>query len=519
MTSSNTSLETAGSEAQALGLRRVAIDPLSRVEGHGKVTLLLDAQNRVQQARLHIVEFRGFERFIEGRPYWEVPVMVQRLCGICPVSHHLAACKAFDRVIHALPVTPSAGKIRRLMHYGQVMQSHALHFFYLAAPDLLFGFDSEVNRRNIVGVAQAHPEIARKGVLLRKFGQELIRATAGKRVHGTGSVPGGVNRHVSAADRALLRRDAAQMIAWAQDAVEIAKQLHRQNPALYASFGSVRTNLLSLVRADGALDLYDGVLRARDASGKIIFDGVGDQCYLDLIEEEVKPWSYMKFPFLRSLGAELGSYRVGPLVRLQNCDFIPSPLAEAQRREFIAWGRGETVHAALAYHWARMVELLHCTEVIAQLLDDPAILGGELMAEGARQQSPQAGAARRWGVGVIEAPRGTLIHDYEVGDDDLVTRCNLIVATTHNNQAMNQAVRWVAREYLDGRELTEGLLNRIEVAIRAYDPCLSCATHALGQMPLVLELLGPQGELLDRVVKSPSGQFLHWPASFGGLSA
>ncbi len=502
------SLETAAPEVVAQGLRRVAIDPVSRVEGHGKVTILLDAQNRVQQVRLHIVEFRGFEKFIEGRPYWEVPVMVQRLCGICPVSHHLAASKAFDRVVGALPVTPSADKIRRLMHYGQVMQSHALHFFYLSAPDLLFGFDSEVNRRNIVGVAQAHPDIARKGVLLRKFGQEVIRATAGKRVHGTGSVPGGVNKHVSLEDRALLQRDVAQMIAWAQDAVEIAKQLHAQNPALYDGFGCVRSNMLSLVRADGALDLYDGVIRARDGAGKILFDGASDQGYLDLIEEEVKPWTYMKFPFLKSLGAELGWYRVGPLARLQNCDFIPSPLAEAQRRLFLDWGQGEPIHATLAYHWARMIEVLHCIEVIKELLDDPDILSGELMAFGPR---------RRGGVGVIEAPRGTLIHHYEVSDDDLVTRCNLIVATTHNNQAMNEAVRSVAREYLDGRELTEGLLNHIEVAIRAYDPCLSCATHALGQMPLDVALVGPEGELIDRVVKSHDGVFLHDLGSPVGL--
>jgi NAD-reducing hydrogenase large subunit len=503
------SLETATAQAVAQGLRRVAIDPVSRVEGHGKVTILLDAQNHVQQVRLHIVEFRGFEKFIEGRPYWEVPVMVQRLCGICPVSHQLAASKAFDRVVGALPITPSAEKIRRLMHYGQVMQSHALHFFYLASPDLLFGFDSEVNRRNIVGVAQAHPDIARKGVLLRKFGQEVIRATAGKRVHGTGSVPGGVNKHVSHEDRGLLQHDVTQMLAWAQEAVNIARQLHAQNPTLYGSFGNVRSNMLSLVRADGALELYDGVLRARDTVGKIIFDGASDQHYLDLIEEQVKPWTYMKFPFLKSLGTELGWYRVGPLARLQNCDFIPSPLAEAQRREFIAAGSGETVYATLAYHWARMVELLHCVEVIQQLLDDPDILAGDLMTGGPRLQPSQAGAGRRWGVGVIEAPRGTLIHHYEVGDDDLVKMCNLIVSTTHNNQAMNESVRSVARQYLDGRELTEGLLNHIEVAIRAYDPCLSCATHALGQMPLDVTLIGPQGELIDRVVKSQRGDFMH----------
>ena len=491
------SFETATPEAVATGLRRVAIDPVSRVEGHGKVTILLDAQNRVQQVRLHIVEFRGFEKFIEGRPYWEVPVMVQRLCGICPVSHLLAASKAFDRVLGAT-VTPSAQKIRRLMHYAQVMQSHALHFFYLAAPDLLFGFDSEVNRRNIVGVAQAHPEIARKGVLLRKFGQELIRATAGKRIHGTGSVPGGVNKHVSAQDHATLSRDLPQMLAWAQEAVQIASQLHAQNPALYDTFGHVPSSILSLVRADGALDLYDGAIRARDAQGKILFDAVRDQDYLDLIEEEVKPWTYMKFPFLKHLGPDLGSYRVGPLSRLQNCDFIPSELAEVQRREFVATGRGEPIQAVLAYHWARMVELLHCVEVIRELLDDPDVMRGELMASGVRQRA---------GVGVIEAPRGTLIHHYEVGEDDLVTRCNLIVSTTHNNQAMNQAVRSVASQYLDGRELTVGLLNHIEVAIRAFDPCLSCATHALGWMPLDVTLLGPGGELMDRVQKSQQGLF------------
>jgi NAD-reducing hydrogenase large subunit len=487
-------LETA---ANPENLRRVAIDPVSRVEGHGKVTILLDEQHRVQQVRLHIVEFRGFEKFIEGRPYWEVPVMVQRLCGICPVSHQLAASKALDLVVGARPITRSAEKIRRLMHYGQVMQSHALHFFYLASPDLLFGFDSEVNLRNIVGVAQAYPDLAKKGILLRKFGQEVIRVTSGKRIHGTGSVPGGMNKHVSSADRDLLAPQVRELIGWAQEAVGIVKALHAQNPVMYDSFGSFRSNMLSLVRADGAMDFYDGVLRARDADGRIIFDDVSDQSYMDLIEEEVRPWTYMKFPHLRSLGRTTGWYRVGPLARVQNCDFIPSPLAEAERKEFVASGDGGLVHATLAYHWARMIELLHTIEVIKDLLDDPDILQGDLMADGLRLPS---------GIGVIEAPRGTLIHDYTVGDDDLVTACNLIVSTTHNNQAMNEAVRSVARQYLDGKELTEGLLNRIEVAIRAYDPCLSCATHALGRMPLDVVLLGPGGDLVDRVLKSHHGE-------------
>ena len=478
------------------GLRRVSIDPITRVEGHGKVTLLLDENNVVQQARLHIVEFRGFEKFIEGRPYWEVPVMVQRLCGICPVSHHLAAAKAFDRVVGAMPVTASADRVRRLMHYGQILQSHALHFFHLSSPDLLFGFDSEVALRNIVGVARAFPEVARKGIFLRKFGQEVIRITSGKRVHGTGAVPGGINKLVTAEERDALKREVPQMLAWAQDAVDIAKQLHAQNRDLYNAFGNFRANMMSLVRADGAMELYDGVLRVRDDAGTILADGVSDQNYLELIEEEVRSWSYMKFPHLRSLGREKGWYRVGPLARVQNCDFIHTPRAEIERKVFVAWGKGDVVHASLAYHWARMIEMLHAVEVIAELLDDPALLSGDMVTSGVRQRS---------GVGVIEAPRGTLIHDYDVGDDDLVTRCNLIVSTTHNNQAMNEGVRAVARDYLSGHELTEGLLNRIEVVIRAYDPCLSCATHALGQMPLDVTLLGPDGCVLDRIQKAGDG--------------
>jgi NAD-reducing hydrogenase large subunit len=314
-----------------------------------------------------------------------------------------------------------------------------------------------------------------------------------------------MNKHVSQAERDALYQDVDQMIAWAADAVDIAKQLHAQNPILYDGFGSFPSNMMSLVRADGAMDLYDGVLRVRDADGKIILDGASDQRYMDLIEEESRPWTYMKFPHLRSLGRDAGWYRVGPLARVQNCDFIPSPLAETQRQDFVAWGKGAPVHATLAYHWARMIEVLHTVEVIKELLDDPDILQGELMAGGER---------RGGGVGVIEAPRGTLIHDYEVGADDLVTRCNLIVSTTHNNQAMNESVRSVARQYLDGHELTEGLLNRIEVAIRAFDPCLSCATHALGQMPLDVVLLGPDGGLVDHVVKSPHGEIVrHGKAS------
>ena len=492
-------LETAKSPEK---LRRVAIDPVSRVEGHGKVTILLDDDNKVHQVRLHIVEFRGFEKFIQGRPYWEVPVMVQRLCGICPVSHHLAASKALDMMLGIKQLTPTAEKIRRLMHAGQILQSHALHFFHLSSPDLLFGFGSDVAARNIVGVVAAHPEIAKKGVLLRKYGQEVIRMTAGKRVHGTGSVPGGVNKSLSADERAELLKDAYQMVAWSRDAVALIRGLFEQNLAEYNAFGRFRSAGMCLVRADGAMDLYHGGLRAKDIDGKTLFDHFDYGRYWDVIAEDVKPWSYMKFPFFKSLGADDGSYRVGPLSRVTLCANIPTPLADKAREEFLAFDGGSAAGATLGYHWARMIEMLHAAETIKDLLHDDDITGSDLMAGGERQER---------GVGVIEAPRGTLIHHYRVDGNDQVIRANLIVSTTHNNQAMNTAVREVAKQYLDGREVTEGLLNHIEIAIRAFDPCLSCATHALGQMPLEVAIVDAGGTVIDSATRDQRGLTHHIP--------
>ena len=494
MTKTIDNLETA---AHPENLRRVAIDPVSRVEGHGKVTLLLDENDHIHQVRLHIVEFRGFEKFIQGRPYWEAPVMVQRLCGICPVSHHLAASKALDMIVGAT-LTPTAEKVRRLMHYGQILQSHALHFFHLCSPDLLFGFDSDVAKRNIVGVVAAYPEIAKQGVLLRKYGQEVIRITAGKRVHGTGSIPGGVNKNVSIEERDYLLKDIEQIVAWSRDSVGIAQKLFEQNLDLYNNFGRFKAHTLNLVREDGAMDLYHGGLRARDMNGNTLFDHYDYSHYWDVILEDVKSWSYMKFPFLRSLGPEEGWYRVGPLTRVTQCDFIPTPLAEQARKEFMAFNGGSAAGATLGFHWARMIEMLHAAELIRELLHDPDLQGTDLVTKGQRQER---------GVGVIEAPRGTLIHHYKVDEHDQIIRCNLIVSTTHNNQAMNEGIRQVAQQYLDGRKLTEGLLNHIEVAIRAFDPCLSCATHALGKMPLEVELLDAEGSTLSTLSRSSDGVF------------
>lgn len=489
----STPLETADNPEK---LKRIVIDPLTRVEGHGKVTLLQDENHQIKQARLHIAEFRGFEKFIQGRPYWELPVLVQRLCGICPVSHHLAAAKATDMLVGATQLTPSAEKIRRLMHYGQTIQSHALHFFHLCSPDLLFGFDDKIRHRNIVGLIEDQPEIAKQGVLLRKYGQQVIELTSGKRIHGTGAIPGGVNKLLNDQEVQYLSKDIEQLISWSQNAVTLIKRIFFEQLDYHLSFAQIDSNMLSMTGNNGSFDNYSGGLRASDKQGNIIFDQIDCTNYAEYIKQEVKNWSYMKFPFISSLGSDNGWYRVGPLARLNQCDFFTTPLAEKERQEFKAIGNGHPVQSTLAYHWARLIELLYCCEAIQSLLRDPDISQGELINKGEMQNT---------GIALLEAPRGTLLHHYEIDDDGLVTKANLIVSTTNNNQAMNESIRQVSNHYLSGNKLTEPLLNQIEVAIRAYDPCLSCATHAMGKMPLEISLYDKNKQLVDRLEKSTTG--------------
>jgi len=476
--------------------KRVIIEPVTRVEGHGKVSILLDEQNKVTQARFHIVEFRGFERFIQGRPYWEVPVIVQRLCGICPVSHPLAAAKAMDRIVGGENLTPAAEKMRRLMHYGQILESHALHFFHLCSPDLLFGFDADPAIRNIIGVIAKFPDLAVQGVMMRKYGQEIIKATAGKKIHGTGAIPGGINKNLSIDERDTFLEDIDQMLEWARGALKIAVDYTTENLEKLAPFGSFDSNHLSIVREDGGMDLYDGKLRAIDKDGNKIFDQVEGHDYVEVIAEEVRDWSYMKFPFIKELGPENGWYRVGPLARINCCDHIDTPEtpeAEEARKAFMAVTGGKTNNITMAYHWARMIETLHAVEKINELLNDPDLQGEDLVVRGER---------RGEAVGILEAPRGTLIHHYKVDENDQITMANLIVSTTHNNEPMNRAVQKVAADHISGvPEITEALLNHVEVAIRAYDPCLSCATHALGKMPLEVRLLDHEGSVADRKLR------------------
>jgi len=477
--------------------RKVTIEPVTRVEGHGKVTIHLDDQGHVTQSRLHIVEFRGFERFVQGRPYWEMPVLVQRLCGICPVSHHLAAAKALDVIVGAGAgdgLTPTGEKMRRLMHYGQMFQSHSLHFFHLAAPDMVFGIDGDPAIRNVIGLALTNQELAVQGVMMRKFGQEIIRATAGKKIHGTGAIPGGINKHLSEAERDEFLKGADplnidKMIEWSQAAVDWFKDYHKANKDFIDNYAVFPSHHLSLARNDGAMDLYHGVLRAVDTDGKKILHDVDYQNYLDYIDEEVRSWSYMKFPYLKEYGKQDGWYTVGPLARLNTADFIPSPLAQKEFEIYKAYTDGKPNNMSMHMHWARLIEILHSAEMMKELLMDPDIVSGELVTKGQKVNE---------GVGLIEAPRGTLFHHYEINGKDQISMANLIVSTTNNNQPMNNAVEQVAKSWMTGQtEITEPMMNAVEVSIRAYDPCLSCATHAFGQMPLEISLYNANNELID----------------------
>lgn len=482
-------------------MKKLVIDPVTRVEGHGKVTIHLDENNRVKDSFFHIVEFRGFERFIQGHPYWEAPVMVQRLCGICPVSHHLAAAKAIDQIVGLDPgdLSLPAQKIRKLLHFGQIFQSHALHFFYLASPDLLFGVNANPQRRNVTEVAMEYPDIAKKGILMRKFGQEIIKTIAGKRIHGISAVPGGVHKKISLKDRDyfLNGKDIPSidaMINWSKEIVEFIKGYHDANSGWLDSFAEYPSGHLGLVnKNNGFLELYDGNLRALDANGKVTLNDIPSEDYIHHFYEGVEKWSYLKFPYLKELGKEKGWNRVGPLARINICNGIETPLAEEERIIFKLATNGKINNKTMYSHWARLIEMLYCAEMIKNLLYDEDILSNDLVRKGHR---------RNEGIGIIEAPRGTLIHHYEVDDKDRITRCNLIVSTTHNNEPMNQAVKWVANNVINGQpKITEGMLNQVEVAIRAYDPCLSCATHALGDMPLILQILDHKGNLIDEKIR------------------
>ncbi len=468
--------------------RTLTIEPVTRIEGHARITLQLGDSGEMQDAKFHLTQFRGFEKFCEGRPYREMPALTARTCGICPVSHLLASNKACDHLL-SVSIPPTGEKLRRVMNLAQLVQSHALSFFHLSSPDLLLGWDADPASRNLFGVMRQDPALAKDGIRLRQIGQSIIETLGGKKIHPTWVVPGGVNEPLTQE-----KRDA--MLGLLPEGLEIAKRTYAFFKTLVPRFkdeadhfGNLPTLFLSLVTPQGALEHYDGLLRVKDAQGRILEDMVPPLEYERLIGEAVEDFSYMKFPYYRPQGYPQGIYRVGPLARLNNATTCGTPYADVALAEFHMLQESGPIASSFHYHYARLVEIIYALEMMQRLLKDPTILDPRVRA--------RARSNREEGIGVAEAPRGTLIHHYRIDDDGLITWVNLIIATGHNNLAMNQAIRQVADAYVDGNALQEGMLNRVEAVIRCFDPCLSCASHAFGQMPLRIELRDPDGGLLD----------------------
>ena len=464
--------------------QKITIEPVTRIEGHAKVTIRLKENGDVEHAYLHINEFRGFEKFCEGRMVFEMPTITPRICGICPVSHHLAAAKAGDVVLGAPPPRP-ASLLRDLMHMGQVIQSHGMHFFELAGPDLLLGFDADPATRNVVGLIQTNPELALKAVNLRKYGQEIIRILGGRRIHPIFAIPGGVNKALKPEEREIILSGVDENIATTQLGIQIIKDWAAANMEDIKKFGVFPTGYMSLVTPEDSLELYDGHLRMVDRNGELL-ERFDPSNYLDYIAEHVENWSYLKFPYYKKMGYPAGVYRVGPLGRLNAVKQIDTPLANEEFKIFKSLNGGKPVENTLYYHYARLIEVLFALERVEVILDDPDALSNDVLNTKQDFQGE--------GVGVIEAPRGTLIHHYWANSFGQLERVNLIVATGHNNWAMCEAVDSVAKTYINGQEIREGLLNRVEAAVRAHDPCLSCSTHAVGQMPIIIDVVDPQGK-------------------------
>ena len=461
--------------------KTVTIEPISRIEGHAKVTVDLDDSGNVSDAKLHVVEFRGFEKFMEGRMIWEAPRITPRICGICPVSHHLAAAKACDDLFN-VDIPDTAKKLRELMQMAQFIHSHSLHFFFLAAPDFVLGPDANPAERNIVGVIGADPELAKKAITLRKMGQTMIERVGGKAIHPVTAIPGGMSQPLSEDNRDQMLKDAKTAVELSQLALEVGKGVFEQYKDLIPKFAPIETRHMGLTK-NGNLELYDGTLKLNNVDGSNLAE-FDPRNYLDHIAEHVEDWTYLKFPYYKSLGYPDGTYRVGPLSRINVADSISTPLANAEMKEFKN-AFGSPAQYTLLYHYARLIELLHASERAEQLLSDSSITSQDVRVPVERCEGE--------GVGVIEAPRGTLFHHYKTDFAGKITMANLIVATAGNNPAMNASIASVAKGFIKNGQFTEGILNRVEMAIRAYDPCLSCSTHAVGQMPMELELRTPEG--------------------------
>jgi len=466
-----------------MAAEKITIEPVTRIEGHAKVTIHMSDDGSVDHAYFHVNEFRGFEKFCEGRMFFEMPQITPRICGICPVSHHLASAKVGDRLMGVEPPRP-ASLLRELMHMGQIIQSHGMHFFELAGPDLILGFDADPATRNVVGLIGANPDLTVRAVELRKYGQDIIYQVGGRRIHPNFAVPGGVNRALTQERRDHMLEGLDHSIETTQIGIQLIKDWADANIEDIEKFAVFHTGYMGLVTPENGLELYDGDVRLVDKDGKEL-ELFSAQNYLDVVSEHVEDWSYLKFPYYKKMGWPDGVYRVGPLGRLNEVDKIDTPLAQEEFKTYRQLNDGKPVYHTLYYHYARLIETLFALEKTQELLEDPDLMGKDIL----NKSHDLKGEA----VGVIEAPRGTLFHHYQINPNGQLEKVNLIVSTGHNNWAMSKAVDSVAKTYVKGPEVQEGMLNRVEAAIRAYDPCLSCSTHAIGQMPIIIDVIDPNG--------------------------
>jgi F420-non-reducing hydrogenase large subunit len=475
--------------------KTITLAPVTRIEGHAKVSIMLDDAGNVADTQVNVVELRGFEKFCIGRPVEELTRIVTSICGVCPWSHHLASAKANDAVFGVTP-PPTGRKLRELCNAIAYTEEHILHFFFLAGADFVMGPDADYAVRNVLGIAQANPEIGKRVVHNRHLGARMLNIISGKSIHPVTAVPGGFSKPLLEEERQQMLAMASEVLDFAKFAMAFAKEsIFPKYLEAIKSLGVINTGFLGTVTDDGTLNLYDGKLRLMKPDGS--FTDFAYDRYTDYISEKTLPWSYLKFPYAKlwgegfdmDLASPKGIYRTNTLARLNVADRMATPLAQKEFEEFRkAFGR--PAQLTLLYNYARLIELLYNAELAVELLNDPEITGKETRV-------PVKPRAAR-GVGCVEAPRGTLIHDYETDAEGMVTNVNLIVGTTHNNAPINMSVKQAAQSLIKEGKYDQGILNRVEMAIRAYDPCLSCATHALdGRLPVAVEIRDAHGALLD----------------------
>ncbi|MBC8357515.1 MAG: Ni/Fe hydrogenase subunit alpha [Candidatus Aminicenantes bacterium] len=473
--------------------KTLTIQPVTRIEGHAKITIQLDDAGNVSDTQVNVLELRGFEKFCVGKPVEEMPRITTRICGVCPWSHHNASAKTTD-VIFGVEPPPAGKKLRELCNSIAFIEEHILHFYFLAGADFILGPEADYSVRNVIGILKEAPDIGRRVVKSRHMAAKMLETIAGKAIHPAAAVPGGFSRPLLEEERKELKQMADELLEFSKFSISFAKEnLFAKYLEVVKSLGVINTGFLGTVTEDGSLDLYDGKLRMMQSDGS--FEDFKYDEYTDYISEHVEPWSYLKFPYMKKAGEfsmdldnPNGIYRTNTLARINVCDKINTPLAQAELEEFRE-KFGRPAQQTLLYHWARLIELLYNAEHVVRLLEDPEITSTDT------RKKVEVRAAR--GISSVEAPRGTLIHDYETDENGLITNVNLIVGTTHNNAPINMSVKSAAIDLIKDGKYDEGILNKVEMMIRAHDPCLSCATHKLdGKIGVKIYIVDPEGNKL-----------------------